>query len=281
MVNIKLESKYSVLMAVYAKENPTFFDGALSSLFGQTLPPNDFVLVCDGPLTEELDAIIEKYDNEHLGIFNIIRLEKNRGLGNALMIGVPECKNELIMRADSDDISLPDRAEKEIKAIIDNNADIVSTNLILFNGSIGNVIGNRNLPEKHDDIIKFAKSRCPFNHPSVMMKKSVVLNAGNYQTLLYKEDYYLWIRMIISGARCYNIQEPLVFMREDGNTIARRKNKAAYQSQKTLLKYMKDQKFITSRQYRKTKFIYWGQYVCPQWLANLVYKKILHKKEAA
>ena len=102
---------YSVLMSVYHKEKAEFLREALDSIWNQTVQTDDFVLVCDGPLNEELDSVIAEHEKAHPGVLHVIRLEKNGGLGNALNIGIKQCKNELIARMDSDDISYPDRCE--------------------------------------------------------------------------------------------------------------------------------------------------------------------------
>lgn len=95
---------YSVLMSVYHGEKAEYLRLSANSILSQTVPTNDFVLMCDGPLTEELDAVIEDLLREHSDVLHVIRLEENRGLGDALNAGIQYCKNELIARMDSDDI---------------------------------------------------------------------------------------------------------------------------------------------------------------------------------
>ena len=102
---------YSVLMSVYAKERPEFLRLSTESMLAQTVKTNNFVLVCDGPLTPELDAIVAELQQKHGDLFHVIRLETNQGLAHALNRGLRECKNELVARMDSDDIAVPDRCE--------------------------------------------------------------------------------------------------------------------------------------------------------------------------
>ena len=110
------QQTYSVLMAVYKKEDPVFFRQSIESMIEQTLPFTDFVLVCDGPLTKALERVIH-WAEERLGErFQCIRLKENRGLGNALRIGVPRCRCSVIARMDSDDISRPDRCENSFES---------------------------------------------------------------------------------------------------------------------------------------------------------------------
>ena len=105
---------YSVLMSVYHKEKPEYLKQAIESIQAQAFPTDDFVLVCDGPLSEPLDSVIAKKQQEMGTTLNVIRLAKNGGLGNALNEGIKHCKDELVARMDSDDIAYPDRCEKQI-----------------------------------------------------------------------------------------------------------------------------------------------------------------------
>ena len=109
-----LDMKYSVLMPVYRKENPFYFYRAALSMMKQSVSPDEFVLVCDGPLTEELDAVIRKLEETWSEQVKIVRLPENRGIGPALAAGVESCRNNLIARMDSDDIACPERCEKQL-----------------------------------------------------------------------------------------------------------------------------------------------------------------------
>lgn len=266
-------------MSVYHKESPEFLSLAFESIFNQSIKTNDFVLVCDGPLTKELDNVIDAYFSKYNSIMNIIRLEKNGGLGNALNIGLPKCKNEIIMRCDSDDISRLDRAEKQLPFM--EKVDICSSNVLLFYNDVNESNGIRAVPESNSEIIKFCKKRSPFNHPSVMYKKSSVLAAGGYIDLPFKEDWYLWTRMIMNNCVSYNIQDCLVYMRENVNTFKRRANKKAYTSLVFLFKYMKKKKFIGFFRYLYNRFMYWCNYISPNWIRKVIYEHFYRKKDGS
>lgn len=210
---------YSVLMSVYAKENPDYFRQAIMSIQNQTVPTNDFVLVCDGPLTEGLDAVIVEFSD----VLHVVRLENNMGLGNALNIGLNACKNELIARMDSDDISAEDRCEKQQQAFEkDPQLGILSGALTEFVETPDKVTGERRLPCTHEQIVAFSRKRCPFNHPCVMFRKSVVLKAGGYNGDFRMEDYYLWIRILQTGCRSANLEDVLLYMRTSPDMYLRR-----------------------------------------------------------
>lgn len=269
---------YSVLMSVYSKEKKEYLEQAICSIMSQTIPPNDFVIVCDGPLSPELDAIITKFYFENSDVIQVMRLEKNQGLGNALNAGIKICKNELIARMDSDDISRPYRCEKELEIFARHpEISIVGSVVEEFSTSPDQVEAMRMVPEKNEDIIQFAKMRCPFNHPSVMFKKSDVIKAGNYAITRYAQDYYLWIKMLIAGYQGYNIQEPLVWMRVTDNLFKRRSGKLYMEIQVNLFKYMMDNHFISYIQYLKAIAIRGCSSVAPNWIRKLAFRKLLRK----
>jgi glycosyltransferase involved in cell wall biosynthesis len=220
--NNKANTPFSVLLATYYKENPIFLTQALNSIFNQTTPPGEVVLVKDGPLTPELDTVIAKFQEIYPEL-KVIPLEKNPRLGAVLNEGLKHCSFEWVARMDTDDICFPDRFEKQLKYIEQHpEASFVGSNIVEFVNDITNVHSSHNLPEKHEDIYRYAKRRCPMNQPVIMFRKSAVLNCGCYRDYTYGEDYDLWVRALIKGYKFYNIQEPLLYFRIDKNTIKRR-----------------------------------------------------------
>ncbi len=216
---------YSVLMSVYKKEKPEYLRTAIESMLEQSVVTNDFVLVCDGPLTESLDEVITIFVRANPGLFNVVRLPENVGLAKALNEGIKQCKNEIVARMDSDDFSKPGRIEKQLEAMEETGADIVGANVFEFKGDITHLTGERSLPELDEDIREFAKSRSPFNHPSVIYKKSKVELVGGYGEFDYFEDYYLWITLLQNGCKGYNVQESLLLMRAGDDLYLRRGGK--------------------------------------------------------
>lgn len=216
---------YSVLMSVYKKEKPEYLNTAIESMLDQSVATNDFVLVCDGPLTDSLDEVISNFEKTNPGLFNVVRLPENVGLAMALNEGIRHCKNEIVARMDSDDFSKPNRIEVQLNAMEENGADIVGTNVFEFNGDITRLTGERNLPELDEDIREFAKMRSPFNHPSVIYRKSKVELVGGYGKFDYFEDYYLWITLLQNGCKGYNVQESLLLMRAGDDLYLRRGGK--------------------------------------------------------
>ena len=183
-MSINEKDKYSVLMSVYHKEKPEYLSQSIKSMVEQSLPPHEFVLVKDGPLTPELDKIINNFDKQYPNLFNIVNLPKNRGIGSAANAGLSECKCDLIVKMDADDISRKDRCELQIREfMLDSELDIIGSQLVEFDSDISNVTAVRAVPTEHDDIVKFAKRRSPFNNQTVVYKKSTVLSVGGYSGL--------------------------------------------------------------------------------------------------
>ena len=214
-------TKYSVLMSIYYKENPKYFKKSIISMLEQTVKADEIIIVKDGQLTSDLENVIEEF--KHESIIKIISLPENKGLGEALNIGIQHCNNEIIARMDTDDISRKNRCEKQLAMFSENNKlSIVSSSVEEFSEDPNIINSIKKMPVNHEDIVKYAKMRNPFNHPSVMFKKSEVDKAGGYRHFNLFEDYYLWARMIQNGAVCANIEEPLLYMRANVNMFKRR-----------------------------------------------------------
>lgn len=217
--------QYSVLMTVYKGDNPLYVETSIKSILDQTHPSNDFVIIEDGPLPEAMEQIICAYEASNPAI-HVLRLPKNAGLGKALNEGLPLCKNELIARMDSDDISMPDRCEKQVKAFMDDpELDIVGCPVKEFVGTPDNVVGQRLVPLDNEAIHKYVRRRDPFNHPTVMYRKSKVMKYGPYGDYRKNQDTDLWIKLLCKGGcKAINIDEFLLMFRFDEGTFRKRKS---------------------------------------------------------
>ena len=243
------EKTYSVLMAVYGKEKPEFFRQSIESMLAQTLPFSDFVLVCDGALTHELNEVISWAQEEMDEKLQIIRLKENKGLGKALRTGVPRCRCSVIARMDSDDISRPDRCERQFRIIERDGYDLVSGTLQEFVIEPGDMDRLRVLPRTSEEILQYAKKRNPFNHPCVMFRKESVLRVGSYQDFPGFEDYYLWIRMLRKGCKGYNVQEVILDMRTGNGMYDRRGGRDYLYWVLRFQRYLYCKNFITKKEY--------------------------------
>lgn len=222
-MNSEKLDKYSVLMSVYKNDNPEFLQIAIDSMLKQTVPPEQFVIVEDGSVGDDIEEIIRKYEKDDK-LFTIVRLEENGGLGNALNNGLAVCRNELVARMDADDVSVSERCEKQLERFSQKSElSILGTQIKEFTGSPDNVVSMREVPCTFEKIKVFARRRSPFNHPTVMYKKSEIQKFGGYPTLNRKEDLGLFILAVNSGAYSENLDEVLLFYRTNADNQKRRR----------------------------------------------------------
>ncbi|MBB4803674.1 glycosyltransferase involved in cell wall biosynthesis [Flavobacterium nitrogenifigens] len=206
-------SNFSVVISVYFKENPIFLRQSLESVINQTLRPNEIVLVKDGPLKEELDSLIDEYEKNYSEIFKVIALPENKGLANALNIGIKNAKNSLIARMDSDDICFNDRFEKQLKALNELDLDIVGGQITEFGKDINEVISHRIVPCEHSEIVKLLKFRSPFSHPTILFKKEVFNDLNGYDSSIFPEDYDFFVRAYLKNYKFGNVPDEVLWFR--------------------------------------------------------------------
>lgn len=217
---------YSALISVYDKENAPNLKQALDSIYEQSVLPTDVVLVEDGKLTNELNAVVAgaKSKFETKGIeFTVIKNKNNKGLGPCLNQGMDFCREELIARFDSDDINKQDRM-KTLLNFYDSHrgVSVVGGFIAEFRNDENNTSGIRKVPTKYNDIIKFSKVRNPMNHMSVILKKRDVKSVGAYDDVPGFEDYYLWLKLINNKFILVNVPEVIVLVRVGNNFEQRR-----------------------------------------------------------
>ncbi len=270
--------KYSILMSVYKKDRPDWLKYSIDCMLNQTKKCDEFVLVEDGPLTDELNAIIDEYIKQYPHVFNIIKIKKNGGLGPALKLGVENCKNEWIARMDADDYSPIDRIEKQFKIIEKYpDIDIVGSNAAEFYDNIDNVVAKVVLPETNEEIVKFSKRRCPYRHSGIIYRRSKILEAGNYQECYLCEDYDLYARMEMKGAKGYNIQEDLLYVRVSPDFYGRR---GGIKYLKSILKFKKrlyNSGFYSFKDYIISSSAHIVVCLLPNRIREFIYKKVLRR----
>ena len=212
---------FSVLLSVYRKENPENLKQSIDSIFTQTVPPTEIVMVEDGPLTDELYKVLDGYKKDPR--WKAVPLPENVGLGKALNAGLEACSYELVARMDTDDIAKPERFEKQLAAFAaDPELSLCGTQAAEFRDTPENVTAHKKVPLTDEEIRQYARKRNPFNHPTVMYKKSEVLRAGSYQHAMWFEDYYLWARMLAQGSKTRNLPEELLWFRAGEDMFGRR-----------------------------------------------------------
>lgn len=272
--------KFSVLMSVYKNDNADYLHQALKSIYDeQTKKPDEIVVVFDGPLTSELYKVLSDFKKGKENIVFYFQLENNMGLGEALRIGSEHCKGDYIFRMDSDDISHPERFEKQIAYIEANpDTDVVGTDIAEFylNPNEQN-LRVRACPASHDNIVAMAKKRNPMNHVTVCIKKDSLLQCGGYEHLLLLEDYYLWLKMIVAGYVLKNINESLVYVRIGNGFHAKRGSKIRISGWKILQKYMYEKGLIKKREAVMNMLYIRIFTYCPPKIKKCIYDKLLRQ----
>lgn len=267
---------FSVLMSLYIKEKVEYFDECMKSMLRQTVLPTEIVLVFDGPISEQMKAVVDSYKNQKPGWIRTVENKNNKGLGLALADGIPACNYELIARMDTDDIAREDRFEKQLQMFInDPELDICGSHIIEFEGNIQNELSRRNVPLTHNEIAEYQRQRSAFNHMTVMYKKSAILKAGNYENCPLMEDDMMWIRMLIKGAKCANIDDYLVYARTGYAMIERRGGWDYYKKYKSGRKRILTTGYISKWDYYKTVGVQFIVALVPKKIRLFIFTKIL------
>ena len=271
---------FSVLLSLYIKESPLFFNACFKSIWSDSsVKPSEIILVLDGPISFELQNVIEFWKKTIGHILKVIPLPNNVGLGKALNEGLKHCTYEWVFRMDTDDICKPDRFEKQIQFIKENPEVVLfSGQIVEFNETPSDSNILKSVPTEHTDIIKFSQKRSPFNHMTVAYKKSVIEAVGGYQHHLFMEDYNLWLRVIGAGYMVGNHPDILLYARVGNGMHARRKGYDYIKSEKQLLKLKKELK-LQNPIHANILFLLRSSFrLLPSSLLGKIYNTFLRKK---
>ncbi|MDE6753259.1 MAG: glycosyltransferase [Muribaculaceae bacterium] len=274
-----MDNKFSVLMSVYKNDKPEYLKQAIDSIsIEQSLKPDEIVLVVDGPVPESLNIMIQNL-SKALSSLKVIPLKENVGLGKALNIGMEHVSNELVARMDSDDISLSDRFEKQLPFMIENkDIAVCGGQMSEFIDHPDNIVGYRYVPLTFDECRKYYRDRDPLNHVTVMMRKSAVMEAGNYLPWHLDEDTYLWGRILEKGFKIANINDVLVNVRVGKEMYARRGGWKYFKSDVGILKWKLNHGLTDKPRFLYNYIVRFSvQVLMPNRLRSFVFKKLLRK----
>lgn len=273
--------KFSVLMSVYRQDKPEHFDLAFQSIwFDQILKPSQVVLVKDGPLTKELDECVSKWEAKLNECLSVVELPQNVGLGKALNEGLKYCDHDLVARMDADDISVPERFNRQLSYMAANSDIVASSAFIREFSEINNVNVDgdiRALPLIPEDIKKYALSRSPLNHPVAIFRKSKIIEVGGYPALRKAQDYGLWTQLLAKGYRLGNIPDVLLLMRS-GEGIGNRRGYQQLISEVKLLNFQRTIGFINRRRYTLNFSIRLLARIAPNSIRRMIYKSLRRRK---
>lgn len=267
---------FSVLMSVYAKDRPDWVQQALDSVLSNTVKPAEVVIVIDGPIPAGLQNTLTASAAKNPAV-KLAPLAKNGGLGPALAHGLLQCSHELVARMDADDISLPDRFEKQL-AYLECHPEVA-----VLGGWIQEVDGEtlepvavREVPCTQTEIRQFLKMRSPLNHVTVMFRKGAVLAVGNYQAFYCVEDYYLWARMTARGYLLANIPDILTNVRVDRAMYGRRGGWKYFKSNLAISNKLRELKLLSLPvQVYSMTIRFCVQVLMPNTLRGYFYRKAL------
>ena len=223
---------FSLVMCLYAKEDPAYLAQCVDSILSQTVLPDEWVIVKDGPLTDGLEAVLRDGDRRFPQGLNVVALPENVTQGPARAAGLLAAAHDWVAIMDSDDICVPDRFEKQLAMIsADPALDLIGGQIGEFADNPGEVVALRTVPTDHDGVLRFMKRRNPFNSMTVMLRRDLALRAGNYRYFPWFEDYDLWARMVKAGAACANHPDVLVNARVGAGMYGRRRGMSYIRSE--------------------------------------------------
>lgn len=270
--------KYSILTTLYAKENPRFLRQCLDSMLDQTVPPSEYVIVKDGALTEELEAVLKEYSDKY-PIFKIIGLEVNSGCGPASIVGMEACSYNYVARIDSDDIALPRRCEMELEMFEkENDLVVVGSDIYEFEDDPNVITAIKKMPTEPGEIYRFGKKRNPFNHSTVMLRKDIVQEKGGYAPLRRSLDLELFTKLLLKGCKCRNIGEPLVLFRTGSARVRRKKNWTNLKCDLEVYTRNYKEKYVNLFEYLYVVFRQCVFFLMPSSLASFLYSKLYRQK---
>jgi glycosyltransferase involved in cell wall biosynthesis len=266
---------FTLLLPVYAGNVPQQLVEAFeSSVHRQNLRPDAVVVVEDGPLTDELTATLDSLQATSPVPVRRERLEVNSGLAAALNAGIAVVTTPLVARMDADDVSDPTRFERQIPVITERRLDLLGSGLAEFRGDIGTIVAVRVPPVGEPEIRRVIGFRQPFNHPTVVVRRSALVAVGGYPNGVGRfEDYVLFARLVAAEAAVDNLPDPLVYYRVDDGAYGRRGGWEQFRSEWSLQRELR-RVGTTTRAQRLRNLLVRGPYrLVPAAVRTRVYRR--------
>ncbi len=268
---------FSLLLPVYGRDDPAQLERAfVSSVDEQTRRPDEVVLVQDGPVPDPLAATIAALVARSPVPVQHLVLPENVGLAHALAIGLDACTHDVVARMDADDVALPERFARQL-AVIEEGYDLVGSGLLEFVDDEGVTVGRRTPPVGEETIQRYARFHDPFNHPTVVFRKAAVQRAGGYRAVGRMEDYWLFARMLMAGAKAANLPEPLLKYRVGAGAYGRRGGFGQFRTELRLQRLLLRLGFTTPGQFLRNVFVRGGYRLLPVAVRRTFYRRVLHR----
>lgn len=265
----------SLLLPVWAGDRPDFLAQAFTSTVDdQTRRPDEVVVVRDGPVGAELQSCLDRLAAESPVPVQVVALSRNVGLGPALDAGLEACRHDLVARMDADDLSLPHRFAVQLP-VMESGVDLMGAGLLEIGSGLDDVVGRRTPPTDPSDILARARFADPFNHPTVVYRRELVRSVGGYGDFALMEDYLLWARMILAGARVANVAEPLVGYRVGAGAYRRRGGLAQLRAELALQRRFRALGFTSPAQYARNVLVRGGYRLVPEAVRRRAYRRVI------
>ncbi|MBE7187232.1 MAG: glycosyltransferase [Jatrophihabitans endophyticus] len=265
---------FSLLLPVWAGDDVGQVRAAFASaVVDQTRRPDEVVIVRDGPVPDELTSCLYRLRASSPVPVVLVELNHNRGLGPALDVGLTYCSHDIVARMDADDIAMPHRFAVQLPLML--RADIVGAGLLEFDGTTDNIVGQRTPPQGAEEIASYARVHDPFNHPTVVYRRSAVVAAGGYGDLPLMEDYWLFARMLRGGATAINVPDPLLFYRVGSDAYKRRGGRRLLRSEIQLQRRLRDEGFTSRLEYRRNLAVRGSYRLTPWWVRRGLYRSFV------
>lgn len=268
----------SVLLPVYGGNEADNLNMAIKSLVNQTRLPDELVIIRDGHLDQDLDSVVNKWREDDRVPVTRVTLSENIGLGGALREGLKQCNSEYTARMDADDISVPTRFQRQAEFLSKHpEVDLLGGYIEEFDGDPENILARREVPTTHEDIVRMAHFRSPFNHATVVMRTETAVSAGNYRAVDYMEDWDLWSRMFLESATAANMPEVHLKVRA-GDDMYRRRGGIGYAQAEfnRQIEFLR-RGFITPQQFSRNLLVRVPVRIVPDGVRGYIYQNYLRE----
>ncbi len=270
-----MPEQFSLLLPVWAGDRADFVTAAFrSSVHEQTRRPDHVVIVRDGPVPAELAAALAELAAHSPVPTDVLELPVNGGLGPALDAGLAACRHDIVARMDADDLSLPHRFAVQLP-IIESGIDLVGSGLLEFGDDPDDLVGTRTPPTDPADIAARARFADPFNHPTVVYRRDLVRAVGGYSDFALMEDYLLWAKLLVAGARVANVAEPLVKYRVGAGAYARRGGWGQLRAELAVQRRFRQLGFTTRGQFVRNVVLRGGYRLVPERFRRMAYRRVI------
>ena len=266
---------FSLLLPVYAGDTADFLRLAFtSSVDDQRLRPSEAVIVQDGPVPQALADELARIEQNSPIPVTLVLLERNSGLTVALNAGLDACAYPVVARMDADDVSTPDRFQRQL-ALIEQGYDLVGTGMQEFDTDPNDPGALRVPPVGPERIRAHARTHNPFNHPTMVYRVAALEAVGRYEPFGKMEDYWLGVRLLASGAKTENIAEPLVRYRVGAGAFARRGGFREARTEWALQRELLRMGFITRSQYLRNVVVKGAYRLMPAALKRVLFRRFV------